>query len=77
MPARFQRQVISYSTREAPGSVIIDTPNTYLYLGMGDGKAKGTGLGGKIVAAMASGLRSTVHFDPAHAAVRARLAFHL
>ncbi len=45
--------------------------------GMGDGKPKGTGLGGKIVAAMASGLRSKVHFDPAHTGVRARLAFDL
>ncbi len=45
--------------------------------GMGDGKAKGTGLGGKIVAAMAQGLRSKVNFDPAHHGVRARLAFDL
>src|SRR4051812_22420803 len=34
MPARLKRQVVSYSTREAPGTIIIDTPNTYLYLVM-------------------------------------------
>lgn len=45
--------------------------------GMGDGKPKGTGLGGKIISAMASGLRSAVEFDQAHKGVRARLAFDL
>ena len=45
--------------------------------GMGDGVAKGTGLGGKIVSAMASGLRSVVEIDPDHKGVRARLAFDL
>ena len=45
--------------------------------GMGDGAPKGTGLGGKIVSAMASGLRSAVEIDPAHKGVRARLAFDL
>ena len=45
--------------------------------GMGDGKPKGTGLGGKIVSAMAAGLRSAVEFAPAHKGVRARLAFDL
>jgi two-component sensor histidine kinase/CheY-like chemotaxis protein len=45
--------------------------------GMGDGAPKGTGLGGKIIAAMASGLRSGIEFDHAHKGVRARLAFDL
>ena len=45
--------------------------------GLGDGKPKGTGLGGKIITAMASGLRSAVEFDGAHQGVRARLAFDL
>ncbi|WP_296167232.1 histidine kinase dimerization/phosphoacceptor domain -containing protein [uncultured Brevundimonas sp.] len=45
--------------------------------GLGDGKPKGTGLGGKIVSAMASGLRSAIEFDGAHKGVRARLAFDL
>ncbi|MDP3656914.1 MAG: histidine kinase dimerization/phosphoacceptor domain -containing protein [Brevundimonas sp.] len=45
--------------------------------GMGDGAIKGTGLGGKIISAMASGLRSVVELDKAHKGVRARLAFDL
>jgi len=45
--------------------------------GMGDGAPKGTGLGGKIISAMASGLRSAIEFDTAHKGVRARLAFDL
>ncbi|MGV8930381.1 MAG: sensor histidine kinase [Brevundimonas sp.] len=45
--------------------------------GMGDGAVKGTGLGGKIISAMASGLRSVVEFDKAHQGVRAHLAFDL
>ena len=45
--------------------------------GLGDGSVKGTGLGGKIISAMASGLRSAVEFDTAHRGVRARLAFDL
>lgn len=45
--------------------------------GLGDGTPKGTGLGGKIITAMASGLRSAVEFDGAHKGVRARLAFDL
>jgi two-component sensor histidine kinase len=45
--------------------------------GMGDGGIKGTGLGGKIISAMASGLRSTVELDKRHKGVRALLAFDL
>jgi len=45
--------------------------------GLGDGKPRGTGLGGKIITAMAAGLRSSVEFDGAHKGVRARLAFEL
>jgi lipoprotein-anchoring transpeptidase ErfK/SrfK len=44
-PARFKRQVVSYSGREAPGTIIIDTPNTYLYLVMGNGQAMRYGIG--------------------------------
>ncbi|HEV2082065.1 MAG TPA: histidine kinase dimerization/phosphoacceptor domain -containing protein [Brevundimonas sp.] len=42
-----------------------------------DDKPKGTGLGRKIIAAMAGGLKSALEFDPAHTGVRARLAFDL
>jgi two-component sensor histidine kinase len=45
--------------------------------GLGEGTPKGTGLGGKIITAMASGLRSAIEFDPAHKGVRARMAFDL
>lgn len=45
--------------------------------GMGDGSVKGTGLGGKIISAMATGLRSAIEFDKAHQGVRARLTFDL
>lgn len=40
-----RRQIVSYSTREAPGTVIIDTPNTYLYLVLGSGRAIRYGIG--------------------------------
>ncbi len=45
MPARLKRQMVSYSTREAPGTIIIDTPNTYLYLVLGGGQAMRYGIG--------------------------------
>ena len=38
-PARFKRQVADYRTNELPGTIIIDTPNTYLYLVLGNGQA--------------------------------------
>jgi lipoprotein-anchoring transpeptidase ErfK/SrfK len=44
-PARFKRQVVSYATREAPGTIIIDTPNTYLYYVLGNGQAVRYGIG--------------------------------
>ncbi|WP_235560370.1 sensor histidine kinase [Brevundimonas sp. Leaf363] len=42
-----------------------------------DAKPKGTGLGGKIISAMAGGLRSAVEYDHSHRGVRAKLAFDL
>jgi lipoprotein-anchoring transpeptidase ErfK/SrfK len=45
MPARLKRQIVSYPTREAPGTVIIDTPNTYLYYVLGGGQAVRYGIG--------------------------------
>src|ERR1700727_3055946 len=45
LPARLQRQVVSYASREAPGPIIIDTPNTYLYLVLGHGQAVRYGIG--------------------------------
>ena len=43
--ARFKRQIVSYYTNEAPGTIIIDTPNTYLYLVLGNGRALRYGIG--------------------------------
>jgi lipoprotein-anchoring transpeptidase ErfK/SrfK len=43
--ADLRRQVVDYRTSEAPGTIIIDTPNTYLYLVMPGGKAMRYGIG--------------------------------
>ncbi len=40
-----KRQIVSYATREAAGTVIIDTPNTYLYYVLGNGQAIRYGIG--------------------------------
>ena len=45
LPARFKRQIVNYSTREAAGTIIIDTPNTYLYYVLGGGQAIRYGIG--------------------------------
>ena len=45
LPARLRRQVVSYATHEAPGTIIIDTPHTYLYLVLGNGQAMRYGIG--------------------------------
>ena len=45
LPPRLRRQVVSYATREAPGTIIIDTPHTYLYLVLGNGQAMRYGIG--------------------------------
>jgi lipoprotein-anchoring transpeptidase ErfK/SrfK len=45
IPARLHRHVVDYSTRESPGTIIIDTPNTYLYFILGGGKAIRYGIG--------------------------------
>jgi lipoprotein-anchoring transpeptidase ErfK/SrfK len=44
-PSRFKRQVVNYPTSEAPGTIVIDTPNTYLYLVLGNGRALRYGIG--------------------------------
>jgi lipoprotein-anchoring transpeptidase ErfK/SrfK len=44
-PARFRRQIVEYRTSEAPGTVIIDTPHTYLYFVLGNGRAVRYGIG--------------------------------
>jgi len=45
LAGRLQRQVVNYPTREAPGTIIVDTPHTFLYLVLGGGKAMRYGIG--------------------------------
>ena len=45
MPERFKRQVVAYSGPEAAGTIIVDTPNTYLYFVLGGGRAIRYGIG--------------------------------
>jgi lipoprotein-anchoring transpeptidase ErfK/SrfK len=45
LPARLRRQVVDYPASFAPGTVVIDTANTYLYLTLGSGKAMRYGIG--------------------------------
>ncbi len=45
LPARLKRQVVNYASREATGTIIIDTPNTYLYYVLGGGRAIRYGIG--------------------------------
>jgi lipoprotein-anchoring transpeptidase ErfK/SrfK len=45
LPAHLKRQIVSYPTAEAPGTVIVDTPNTYLYFVLGNGRAVRYGIG--------------------------------
>jgi lipoprotein-anchoring transpeptidase ErfK/SrfK len=40
-----QRQIVPYPGKEAPGTVIVDTPHTFLYLTLGGGKAVRYGIG--------------------------------
>ena len=42
---RFQRQEVAYSGTEKPGTIVIDTPNHFLYLVEGDGRAMRYGIG--------------------------------
>ena len=45
LPPQFRRHLVDYVTSEPAGTVIIDTPHTYLYLVRGDGKALRYGIG--------------------------------
>ena len=42
---RLQRQIVDYASKEAAGTVIIDTPHTFLYYVLGNGKAMRYGIG--------------------------------
>jgi lipoprotein-anchoring transpeptidase ErfK/SrfK len=45
LPERLRRAVVAFNTREAPGTVIIDTGNTALYYVLGQGQAIRYGVG--------------------------------
>ena len=45
VPSRLHRQVVAYDSREAPGTIVIDTPHTYLYYVLGQGRAIRYGIG--------------------------------
>lgn len=45
LPPNLRRQIVSYATREAPGTIVIDTPNTHLYYVLGNGRAIRYGIG--------------------------------
>jgi lipoprotein-anchoring transpeptidase ErfK/SrfK len=42
---RYEKQLVEYDGKESPGTIIIDTPNKFLYLVQGDGKALRYGVG--------------------------------
>ena len=42
---RLRRQIVDYQRDEAPGTIIIDTPHTFLYYVLGNGKAIRYGIG--------------------------------
>jgi lipoprotein-anchoring transpeptidase ErfK/SrfK len=39
LPERLRRQEVNYQTKEPPGTIIVDTPNTQLYYVLGGGRA--------------------------------------
>jgi len=45
LPPNLKKQLVDFGTKEPAGTIIIDTPNTYLYLVLGNGKALRYGIG--------------------------------
>jgi lipoprotein-anchoring transpeptidase ErfK/SrfK len=45
LPANLRRHIVEYPTREAAGTIVIDTPHTYLYYVLGGGRAIRYGIG--------------------------------
>jgi lipoprotein-anchoring transpeptidase ErfK/SrfK len=45
LPGQFRRQMVTYPTNEPPGTIIIDTGRTFLYLTLGRGMAMRYGIG--------------------------------
>ena len=42
---RYEKQLVDYSGKERPGTIVVDTPNKFLFLVQGDGKAMRYGIG--------------------------------
>ncbi|HEY3794599.1 MAG TPA: L,D-transpeptidase family protein [Bradyrhizobium sp.] len=42
---KYEKQVVDYASKESPGTIVIDTPNKFLYLVQGNGKALRYGVG--------------------------------
>jgi lipoprotein-anchoring transpeptidase ErfK/SrfK len=45
LPEQFRRQIVDFRTTEPAGTIIIDTPNTFLYYVLANGKAIRYGIG--------------------------------
>lgn len=45
MSPRFKKRIVSYETKEKPGTIVIDTGKRYLFLVIGEGKAVRYGIG--------------------------------
>ena len=45
LPPELQRQLVNYPSQQPAGTIVIDTPHTYLYLVLGRGKALRYGIG--------------------------------
>jgi lipoprotein-anchoring transpeptidase ErfK/SrfK len=45
VPPHLRRQIVSYSGKEPAGTIVVDTPNTYLYYVLGNGQAVRYGIG--------------------------------
>ena len=45
VPSKFRRQVVSFDTKEKPGTIIVDTSEKHLYLVQSDGEAMRYGIG--------------------------------
>ena len=45
LPPQFKRQLVTFPSNEPPGTIVIDTANTYLYLVLGNGQAMRYGVG--------------------------------
>ncbi|MDF0522075.1 L,D-transpeptidase [Bradyrhizobium yuanmingense] len=42
---KFEKQLVDYSGKESPGTIVVDTPNKFLYLVEGNGRALRYGIG--------------------------------